>query len=664
MIFKTLILNNFRVFNGETVIDLSPRKDGLLAKPVILFGGLNGAGKTSILTGIRLALLGKMAIGKSVTKKEYNNYLASQINNKARKDLDKPFTNITLEFTHTHQGKHATYKVVRSWSEAKDESLAIYKSGVRDDSLSSEQVQSFLHELVPPGIGDLFFFDGEKIAELAEDDTGEYLKVAVQKLLGLDVINRLTNDLEIYVKQQGKNAADKKTLGLIEDLEREKKALLNRANKERELESIVATKLSEVTAKVSKIEQKIQEKGGAWAQTKADEKAKVDTLLSETKLLSNLILKELEGAFPICLAPTAVSKLIKSLDKEEAEKESLSFTKKLKEHMPHLESLFDSSNVTEQLMEYFAQTEKVNEDLVKLDISRTDLSSVKLLVEESAYASKKSKELQEQLSYAENSLAKVSVNVQRAPSEEELHSLYKELRVLDDEKHKLTSKYKAHLIEAKSLMGSALDIAKKLEKMYSSQKLEAAVSNVISRVDSTHKVLGEFTEQLTYMRVKQLETLFSKSYKKLARKDDLKLMTKINPDTFDVDLIDSDGLKINRKSMSAGEKQIFAFAILEALGQLSGKVLPVVVDTPLGRLDSKHRDKLVKHYFPEAGEQVILLSTDTEVDEDFFDAMAPEISHAFEIEFNQVTKCSTLSEGYFWGNKSNVTHEPNIKEVS
>ena len=92
-------------------------------------------------------------------------------------------------------------------------------------------------------------------------------------------------------------------------------------------------------------------------------------------------------------------------------------------------------------------------------------------------------------------------------------------------------------------------------------------------------------------------------------------------------------------------------------GKLSGKVLPVVVDTPLGRLDSKHRNKLVKHYFPEAGEQVILLSTDTEVDEDFFSAMAHEISHAFEIEFNEQTKCSTLNEGYFWKDTSVVAQK-------
>jgi DNA sulfur modification protein DndD len=73
-----------------------------------------------------------------------------------------------------------------------------------------------------------------------------------------------------------------------------------------------------------------------------------------------------------------------------------------------------------------------------------------------------------------------------------------------------------------------------------------------------------------------------------------------------------------------------------------------VVDTPLGRLDSKHRDKLIKHYFPEASEQVILLSTDTEVDEDFYQAIEHKVSHAFEIEFNQHTNCSTLREGYCW----------------
>jgi len=107
------------------------------------------------------------------------------------------------------------------------------------------------------------------------------------------------------------------------------------------------------------------------------------------------------------------------------------------------------------------------------------------------------------------------------------------------------------------------------------------------------------------------------------------------------------------KGLSAGEKQIYAIAILEALGKTSGKKLPIIIDTPLGRLDSKHRDKLIEHYFPEASHQVIILSTDTEIDESYFssDFLKDDISHAFEIQFDGVTKSSRLREGYFWEQK-------------
>ena len=242
MIFKTLSLENFRVFNGQHNIELAPRRDGLLSKPVVLFGGLNGAGKTSILTAIRLALLGRKAIGNAVSKKEFNEYLAEQINKKAVKDTTDPVAKVSLEFTHTHQGEHSTYRVVRNWSLDADESLILFKNDVCEESLTTDQVQSFLHELVPPGIGDLFFFDGEKIAELAEDDTGSYLKEAVQKLLGIDVINRLSDDLDIYIKQISQKAADAKTVKIIGELELEKKELLLQANKERESEDQVKRK--------------------------------------------------------------------------------------------------------------------------------------------------------------------------------------------------------------------------------------------------------------------------------------------------------------------------------------------------------------------------------------------------------------------------------------
>ena len=168
MIFKKLTLENFRVFNGEHSLDLQPKKDGLLSKPIILFGGLNGAGKTSILTAIRLLLLGRRALSSIPNNKEYADYLSQQLNNKAKKEDNAAKASISLEFTHTHQGKHGVFTITRTWGIDGKEKIS-FEHADEDSNLTSEQIQSIISEMIPPGIGDLFFFDGEKIAELAED---------------------------------------------------------------------------------------------------------------------------------------------------------------------------------------------------------------------------------------------------------------------------------------------------------------------------------------------------------------------------------------------------------------------------------------------------------------------------------------------------------------
>lgn len=663
MIFTTLELVNFRVFHGSHSIDLAPKKDGLISKPIILFGGLNGAGKTSILTAIRLALLGRRAVGNTISKKDFHSYLSQQINNKATKDDISATSKVSLAFTHTHQGQHSTYRVERIWSANNEESVLLYKNNELESSLSNDQVQSFLYELVPPRIGDLFFFDGEKIAELAEDDTGAYLKEAVQKLLGLDVIHRLSDDLDIYIKQVSQKSSDSKTGKLIEQLENEKHNLLCSANKEREKEDDVKRQLIALDFKIREVEQKIQDRGGAWAKTKDAEMLQADDLIKQNTVLETKLLNELDGTFPLSLAPNAMASLVSVLEKEQATKDSQAFLNKLSENLSGLEKVLasqfknNSDDVLTTIRDYFQSVSQPLAKEISLDISLTDFNLIKNNMMDADEAKLRCQALTEELVENEQALESVSVNIQRAPDEEELAGLYAGLRELDEQKYKLKVAYGQNLKEAKTYISKALETAKKLEKLYTNQKNDSSISKAVERVDATTEVLSEFSVKLTEMRVKQLEELFEQSYRKLARKEDLKLSAKIDSTTFDVTLVDSEGLAINRKSMSAGEKQIFAFAILEALGKLSGKVLPVVVDTPLGRLDSKHRDKLIKHYFPEAGEQVILLSTDTEVDEDFFSSMAHEISHAFEIEFDEKSKCSSLTEGYFWNDSSEVKYK-------
>lgn len=657
MIFKKLTLTNFRVFNGEHELDLQPKKDGLLSKPIILFGGLNGAGKTSILTAIRLLLLGRRAHSSALNNKEYAEYLSQQLNNKAKKDDCDATATISLEFTHTHQGKHGIFTISRSWGADGKESIN-FEHDDAESGLTADQIQSIISEMIPPGIGDLFFFDGEKIAELAEDDTGIYLKEAVQKLLGLDIIERLGIDLDIYLNKESENKASKTIQKDIADLQVQKNKLKSEADSYKEKAGELYPKITDIRFEMKQIEKSIQERGGAWAVTKSEEKSKQKSLENEIAGIRGKVLHELDGAFPLSLAPNAIGNLLQQLEKEQEVKEKKAFSTQFESQIRELSAELsealssDEQTINDLLGNYINKgKENVDDSVIQLDISDRELHQLTALNSDAQISKSSLKHSLSELVKAESDLDSLTLKIQRAPDEKELVTLYERLRELDKELAKEKDLYKETLLKAQSSMTKAVELAKRLEKLFNQQKNEKSLQKAVTRVTATQGVLVEFSEKLTVLRVKQLEELFASAYRKLARKEDLKLAAKIDPVTFDVALVDQDGMEINRKSLSAGEKQIFAFAILEALGKLSGKVLPVVVDTPLGRLDSKHRDKLIKHYFPEAGEQVILLSTDTEVDEDFYSILSPEVSHAFEITFDEKTRCSSTTEGYFWNNR-------------
>ncbi|MEZ7227738.1 DNA sulfur modification protein DndD [Alteromonas sp. DY56-G5] len=658
MIFKRLILENFRVFNGLEHIDLSPRKAGVFHQSVILFGGLNGAGKTSILTAIRLALLGKRAVSDAISKKDYQTYLAEQINRTALSSDESTFAKVTLVFTYTHQGEHKQYEISRCWQKNSDEQLTLIVNGTPDNTLTTDQVQSFLNEIVPPGIGDLFFFDGEKIAELAEDDTGTYLKEAVQRLLGIDILNRLSNDLEIYLKDKGSKAADQDTLKKIEAAEIEKLAATKESKKFQENAEQFCGRLAELKRDIAKKELIIHENDGTWASNRAIANAKLDALVKKKQDLQAELKSEVNGTYPLALAPKSMQALLGQLKSDQKIKQARAFSNELVDHLDGLREHL-STNLEKQGDEAYNEMQRyfgpiINKTALqtpKLDIADGDFALLEAQTADARVAKLNVDRLNEELVKVQAELDQLSVRIERAPDAEALNKLYQSLRELEQERDDLSRKYINLMLNAKTHKQIELDCAKRLEKLYAALKTNHSADKATLRVDKSQNALAEFKEELIKLRVTQLEQLFIDAYRKLARKEDLKFSAKIDVDTFDVNLVDSAGVTINRKSLSAGEKQIFAFAILEALGKLSGRVLPVVVDTPLGRLDSIHRGKLVRNYFPEASEQVILLSTDTEVDEDFYQALASKISHAFEIEFDQKTRSSTVKEGYFWQDK-------------
>ena len=88
-----------------------------------------------------------------------------------------------------------------------------------------------------------------------------------------------------------------------------------------------------------------------------------------------------------------------------------------------------------------------------------------------------------------------------------------------------------------------------------------------------------------------------------------------------------------------------------SLAKTSGRKLPIIIDTPLGRLDSKHRKKLVENYFPSASHQVIILSTDTEIGESYLASLQEHISHSIMLDYSGKEGSSNVGEGYFWNTK-------------
>ncbi|MBY5980540.1 DNA sulfur modification protein DndD [Ferrimonas balearica] len=653
MIIKSLVLNNFRVFRGVHEIDLEPRKANSFqtkAAPIVLFGGLNGAGKTSILTAVRVALYGRTAFGRGLSSADYQGQLDALIHKGV--DLSEGKTSIELLFTHSQNGMENEYRVIRSWKRGHKDKLLLVQDGKELSNMSHDQCQSFLNELVPTGISELFFFDGEKIAELAEDESGEVLQTAVRRLLGIDVVERLRNDLAIYLKRHDVSAMPDSIKSQVEKLEKEHQEAAQKADLATSKVTRSREKVDRIDAEIHKVEQELSARGGAWAKSREQEQQRQMELEGERKELEKALRSEMDGSLPLALAPKAMAKLLEQLETEKALKQKLTFQKELDSFLTQLKAKTVDSTIVNAARALAAeQAEELDTSKIQLDLSDREYNQLQAQVTAIAKGSfERFDAARKRLVEVGEQIAELSINISRAPEEEQIQGQLAQLKELNAKRAKVLLEHQAQTEAAKKQYRVAIDLARKVQRLHEKHKVASNAESSVVNARKTQAMLSQFTESLTEIRVKQLELAFIKSYQKLARKEDLQLSARINTDTFDVELIDEHKRVINRKALSAGEKQIYAISILEALAKTSGKNLPIIIDTPLGRLDSKHRDKLIEHYFPEASHQVIILSTDTEIDETYFGDgyLKDDISHAFEIQFDAATKSSKLREGYFW----------------
>ena len=211
----------------------------------------------------------------------------------------------------------------------------------------------------------------------------------------------------------------------------------------------------------------------------------------------------------------------------------------------------------------------------------------------------------------------------------------------------LTSKQQERATINGSLMTASSEFSKAVESYLANEELLDDSDRMMRYSNIALHIVEEFTVELQKRKTGVLADTITACYKKLANKKNLIQKIVMDPRSLDIVYLDDLGKTVSKDSLSAGEKQLMVIAILWALAICSKKKLPVIIDTPLSRLDSMHRTALVTTYFPQASEQTIILSTDSEIDHTYYNMMKESVGDEFTLSYGEEKKSTTILKGYF-----------------
>jgi len=170
---------------------------------------------------------------------------------------------------------------------------------------------------------------------------------------------------------------------------------------------------------------------------------------------------------------------------------------------------------------------------------------------------------------------------------------------------------------------------------------------ILKHSRKVRETLDKFRGRIVQSHINNIEALMLESFLKLLRKKNLVSQLKINPTTFEPTLTSREGEPLTFDRLSAGEKQLLATSLLWGLARASGRPVPTIIDTPLGRLDSSHRKHLIERYFPFASHQVLLLSTDEEIVDKYYKELEPYVARSYLLQHDEIKGQTTIQQGYF-----------------
>lgn len=679
MKIDAITLHNYKCFKDTVHIDgLSSRLTS--EKRVILFGGLNGAGKTTIFEAILLCLYGiknqRLIPSKGAKHENYHSYIKSILNNRAKSKVRAEMY-VELELSEVEMGGvPQSLRLKRSWAiiEGKDDTDEKFtitgedgQSSFISEFTSDEDYDYFIESLIPYDVSQFFFFDGEKIQDFVKDEDAEFA-TSLEQVLGISHYRKLHEDLKKVRSQLV--AENNKDAAVIVELKNVEAKIADCESKKLIAEESIAglqEGIQDIRVHIEGIGAETRRITRIKAEKIDDYRSQRDKLIAEKAELEQQIFEAIKDDLPLVMMAQLCQEVIQQLEREQDLERQMAAKRALEPKINQIttklfhEGLESVPMLTPKQKDFYIHKLRgiledvlaerpINLQDIKLihDLASSDIQQIKQRIDDSAEAIHQLSGPLRQFQEIESEL-KPSKEMRQANTDPEVERLYHERGQLDQQ----ISDKEADILKLQTEMDKNKDEIESLNiqrtRLEDKAKTTAKKQHQIEYCRKLCDVIDDFSHEFRRQRAERLEGCTLVMWQHLARKQDLIKRIVVNPDRqFSIDLYDADDRLIDKTKLSAGEKELLAISLVSALSQIADRSLPIVIDTPLGRLDAEHRANIARYYFPNTSHQVILLSTDTEIVDNELSAIKPYISRCYTISYNKSKGTSSvISDRYF-----------------
>lgn len=660
MIFRELVLQNFGPYLGRQVVNLSPETKGEM-RPIVLLGGMNGGGKTTMMDAIRLAFYGQRAQCSTRGNLSYSDFL-NQCVNRTVKGVEE--TAVELAFEHVYENKNVVYRIRRSWLKSDKNTKDKLEVSI-DTWLNSALTKTwdeYIEDILPLGISNLFLFDGEQVKELAElESPPSQVVTAIQSLLGLELAERLADDLDILVNRKRKALASTEDLATLEEIEQKLEAKKIEYEAAKESIKPLQSQLKQAQKDFNQAQDRFVTEGGKIAAERSRLETKVQEINTKIDDCREQMREIAAGILPLTLITPLLAQVQIQAENEQERATAIASREVIEKRDRRLLEYLETISITTakiNKIKAFLEAEKsaiaANLDPNAKPWLQADPEAIETLTylrdRDLPHQLNQLQDLQQQITALEEEMSATERQLQSAASPEEYQKLEKAVKVAQNRRNdaQIALEKSQQNIEK---LGVIVEQTKKELKQFSEQNIDRkSDEHVIKSAAKVQETLKLFREKLTLKKLNKLEVEVTECFRYLLHKSDLVHRVAIDAETFRLSLYDPQGQRVPKHRLSAGEKQLLAIAFLWGLARVSGRHLPVAIDTPLGRLDSSHRNNLVERYFPAASMQVILLSTDTEIGETEYQQLKDldAIARSYLLAYDPTSRQTTVEDGYFW----------------